>query len=532
MRRPPIVLAVVFALLGVSAGRAVETSGRSWDDCLKAPDRDCVLNEAIDLAYLMDRTDRRAALIGSIAQTRAKAGEIDKAVALALQLPDRLLIRMTVLREIAAAQARAGRQKDAQAMFDAALQLAYGWKDALERGEVLYGIAAAQASAGMKAAAAISFDQALQAAEAVRIVGEKNRIVIPSPENKLARLLRPLAMHAADEGDIPRALQIARAIRYDVVTRVGTLLTLADVQMRAGTSPEAVLDEALVAARDPGSNMAQWPSFRDSGIIMKGSSANVRLLCDVGRAQARAGLMGDARASFDEALQTIIGAQSIAPSAGALVTSSADALADIADAQREAGLKNTAHETLYRAAMAADAITPDRARAVALARVAEMQSKAADAAPDNFARALAVARELDESERAWALQAIAGAEANAGLHDAAALIFAEAIALAPKNGNKNGRMFREIAGAQWRAGFIPEAAATFEQAFAATMADERRTPLDVGELIRRIAYNDRGSELVVASPALGVRLLEAAETVTERLARAELLAAIARALPN
>jgi len=529
MRRSPVVVAVLSAALGISSARAVETNARSWNDCLKAPDRSCVLNEAIDQVYLMDRTDRRAALVGSVAQTFAKAGEIDKATQLALQLPDGLLVRITVLREIAAAQARAAHQTEAQATFDTALQLAYGWKDALERGEILHAIAIAQADAGMKAAADVSFDQARQAAEAVRIVAEKNRIVIPSPESKLARLLRSLAMHAAEQGDTTQALQIARAIRYDAATRVGTLLALADVQMRAGISPEAVLDDALVAARDPGSNMAQWPSMRDSGIKMKGSSANVRLLCDVGRAQARAGLKGDARATFDEALQTIVGALSLAPSATALPTASANALADIADAQREAGLKDTAHETLYRAAMAADATTPDSLRAIALARVAEVRSKAADAAPDNFARALAVARALDDRNGAWARQTIASSEASAGLRDAAAGTFAEAVGLA----HDNGRMLREIAGAQWRAGFVREAAATFEQAMATTMADERRTPLDVGELIRRIAYNDRGSELLaVASPTLRVRLLEAADTVTEPLARAELLSAIARVLSN
>jgi hypothetical protein len=93
-------------------------------------------------------------------------------------------------------------------------------------------------------------------------------------------------------------------------------------------------------------------------------------------------------------------------------------------------------------------------------------------------------------------------------------------------------MLRDIASAQWRAGLIGEAAATFEEAFAATMADTKRTQFDLPELARRIAYNDRGSELVAASPRLGVRLLEAAQTVPESLPRAELLSAIARALPN
>ena len=184
----------------------------------------------------------------------------------------------------------------------------------------------------------------------------------------------------------------------------------------------------------------------------------MHLLCDIGRVQARAGLTGDARATFDEALQTIAGALSLPPSANALPTSSSSALADIADAQREAGLTSAAHETLYRAAMAADAATPDLARAVALARVAEVRSKATDPTPDYFGHAFAVARTLDDRGGASALLAIASSEARVGLRDAAVSTFAAAIGLA----RADGRMLREAASAQWRTGLIDEAAPTFE----------------------------------------------------------------------
>lgn len=251
MRRPAVAVAVLFAILAISPARAVEASGGSWAECLKAPDRDCVLSEAADLVYLMDRTDRRAAVTGSIAETWAKAGEIDKAAQLEQQLPERLLIRITVLREIAAAQARAARQDEAQATFGAALQLAFGWKDPLERGEVLYAIAATQAEVAMNAAADITFDQALQAAAVVCIVGEKGRIVLPSPESRLVRLLGSVAKHAAETGDITQGLKIACSIPYDVATRVETLLAIANFQMRAGAAPEAALNQALLVATIP-----------------------------------------------------------------------------------------------------------------------------------------------------------------------------------------------------------------------------------------------------------------------------------------
>jgi hypothetical protein len=135
---------------------------------------------------------------------------------------------------------------------------------------------------------------------------------------------------------------------------------------------------------------------------------------------------------------------------------------------------------------------------------------------------------LDNRASASALLAVASSEARVGLRDAAAGSFAEAIELA----REDGRMLREAASAQLRAGLIGEAAATFEHAFTATMADTKRTLFDLPQLARMIAYDGQGNALLAVSPTLGVRLLEAADTVTERIARAELLSAIARALPN
>jgi hypothetical protein len=51
-------------------------------------------------------------------------------------------------------------------------------------------------------------------------------------------------------------------------------------------------------------------------------------------------------------------------------------------------------------------------------------------------------------------------------------------------------------------------------------------------LIKMIVDNDRAYGVVAASPTLRIRLVEAAETITEWDYRAEVLCAIARALPN
>src|SRR5262249_21994955 len=135
-----------------------------WEDCRRAPDRACVLEEAIDLVQPLDKTDRRQALVAAVAETWARAGEIDRATQLATQVPDRLPARIAVLREIAAALARASHHEKAEAAFNEALELAYGWKDPRPRAESLLAIAKAQAAVDMKAEADTTFDRALQAA--------------------------------------------------------------------------------------------------------------------------------------------------------------------------------------------------------------------------------------------------------------------------------------------------------------------------------------------------------------------------------
>src|SRR6202030_2705909 len=106
------------------------------------------------------------------------------------------------------------------------------------------------------------------------------------------------------------------------------------------------------------------------------------------------------------------------------------AFARIADAQREAGFTAAARATLDRAALAVEA-TFGLARARALARLAEVRTKAGDAAQDIFTRALSIARALpDNGQRAQALQTVATAQADSGLRDDSARTLAEAIELA------------------------------------------------------------------------------------------------------
>jgi len=467
----------------------------------------------MDLLYLQDRTDQRQTLVAAIAQTWAQAGEIDRAIELAAQVPDRLLVRAAVLREIAAAQARASNDEKAQAAFDQALRLAYGWKDPLERAQALHSIAQAQAAAGMKAVADITLDRALQAAT--------TRI---------------------------------GSIDDDPQTRARTLLALADLQMRSGSAAEETLDKALAAERDARSSPSRRPSFRQTSIgVTESGSGNVGLLCDIAKAQARAGLTVKAVVSFDEALQAAEAITVVDPARQGEAI--AGALATVADAQREGGLREAARATRDRAATVVEAITDDFYRAEALARLAGVRTKAGDADQGFFARALAIARALPgERVRAQALQRIATAQADAGLRDEGARTFAEAVRHARVadeqilSGNAVARflalaetsrlgqyislpMLCGIADAQRHAGLIKEAAVTFEEALGAILSsDMRQDTSRLVSLIKLIVDNDSAYGVVGASLAL--RLVEAAETISERVGRAEMLYAIARALPS
>jgi tetratricopeptide (TPR) repeat protein len=524
----PLLLAMSCYMLPARAEDASETG---WQDCRKAPRRACLLDEATRLLELEERSDKRATIIASVAQVWAKAGEIDKAAQLAAQLPNRMQVRIAVLREIAAAQERAARRAEAQVTFDQALQLAYGMKDKLERAEALEAIAEAQAAVGLAAAADTTTDQALQSVLAVSIKGEPGRITLPSAEQRAAQLLVKIARHELDAGDIAHALRIARTIPFVADARARALLTVAERQDKTGTSPDDLFDEALAVLRDPEFDPTQWPSRSASGIAVQTESGMGRLhrLCDIARAQARAGLVDKAIASFNEALQTARTLKPITPSPWPRERDIATALAAVADAQRQAGLPTAARASLQEARDVTTAITSDLYRVAALAHIAAVQVKIDGPSSDPFGPALALAGLLPrERERLLALQWIAEAEADADQRDAAAHTFSTAAWLA---GQDDHRTLTNIAEAERRAGLIPEAATTFEKALAAAMlGDEQARKLPLLWLINGIA-RDRGSDLITAYPPLGRRLAEAVGAI-DRASRANILATIARVFPE
>jgi tetratricopeptide (TPR) repeat protein len=523
----PIFLALLSWMLPARADDASETE---WQDCRKAPRRACLLDEATRLLDLEERSDKRATIIASVAEVWAKAGEIDKAAELAAQLPDRMQVRIAVLREIAAAQQRAARRAEAQVIFDQALQLAYGLKDKLERAEALEAVADAQAAVGLAAAADITTDQALQSVLAVSIKGEPGRVTFPSAEERAAQLLEKIARHELNAGDIAHALRIARIIPYVADVRARALLAVAERQDKTSAGADGLFDEARAVLRDPEFDPTQWPSRGASGVItrMESRIGGRNVLCDIAKAQARVGLLDKAIVSFNDALEAARTLRPIAfpwPRERDIAT----ALAAVADAQQQAGLPVAARASLQEARDVTTAIASDLHRVAAMARIAAVQVKIDGPSADPFGPALAIAGLLPrERERLLALQWIAEAEADADQRDAAAHTFSTAVWLA---GRDDHRTLNNIAEAERRAGLIPEAAATFEKALAAAMsADEQARKLSLFWLITSVA-RDRGSDLITAYPPLRRRLAEAVDAI-DRASRANILTTIARVFPE
>jgi hypothetical protein len=182
----------------------------------------------------------------------------------------------------------------------------------LERAEALEAVAEAQAAVGLVAAADTTTDQALQSVLAVSIASEPGRITFPSAEQRAAQLLEKIARHELDAGDIAHALRIARTIPFVAEARARALLAVAGRQDKTDGGPDGLFDEALAVLRDPEFDQTHWPSRSASGIVtrMEGRTGGVNALCDIARAQARAGLVDKAIAI---ARRTLEGGLEVSP---------------------------------------------------------------------------------------------------------------------------------------------------------------------------------------------------------------------------
>jgi tetratricopeptide (TPR) repeat protein len=469
------VLVVCHSLGVVQAQDAGTPAGASWDTCLRAPVRACILDEALMLALPVDGNVRRAALLESVAEAWAKAGDVDQAMRVVKLIPDGHVLSVWILRAIAEAQAKAGRRKDAGETIEQALQRAYSLKDRLQQAQWLHSIARTQMESGATAEAAVTFDQALQSAQSIRIDARPGSLAF-FPARSLDGLLKDMTTEQADAGQIAEALPTARSINYDLKARAEALSAIAAVQSKAGliTEAAATLEEALQVVREVRAPPQQWSTYRATAMAQFSWERNyVEMLCDIAKAQARAGLLEKAAATFDEAFRA---APTIRDPAHTTEGTTPVALAHIAESQHEVGLTSAAITTLDRAIEAARAL---KGNWVVLAKVGGAQAKVglATAAAGTFDRAIELARAVGpQYDRAAALADIAKIQAEAGLMAEAAGAFDEAFELARMVADKwqPGHLLLAIAGAQRKAGLLERAEATFAEAVSSALSSQHR----------------------------------------------------------
>lgn len=315
------------------------------------------------------------------------------------------------LRKIVEAQARAGD-------FAGAIKTAQTIDSEWDRDMALEGIARNQARLGEFRGAAESLST---------VIGHLDNATHPSDVNKLARLLKELAVIQAQAGDFKRAAATARSIKENEM-RVEAMAKLAEVGGQAGDFESAMEAATTIEAFTKNDERRQLSAF-----------------LQIATRQMEA---GDNRAMLETlavALGTIRAGHSIA--------SRATGLAEIGVLQIKAGAESEAQATFALAIDAAQINKNDTERLAGLAEIGVLQAKAGaeSEAQVTFARAVEAARiNKNDTERSSALKAIAVAQAQAAN-------WTGAIETAESCGRYRAEALEWVARAQAEAGRLQEA---------------------------------------------------------------------------
>jgi tetratricopeptide (TPR) repeat protein len=539
----------VLACLSSAAAVAESADGSpGWDACLKTPIRACVLDEALSVVQsFQPAPDRppplepaamralRAAPLERIAEAHANAGNIEAALRVAGLIPSDHPALVSALRVIAGAEAKLGLENEAKQTFVTVHLLADSLEDPLGHAEALQAIAKAEAEAGMATEADSDFRKALALAAGFEISAGSQCIVFPFPENRLESLLKLLAKQQARAGDVSSSLTAARSIKYNPNIRTEALVAIAAIQSQSGHQSEAgpILKEALEAAASSQTPPERWPSCRSVRHLAASGGLYVELLGTVSKAQARAGLIEDATATLEAALQFVPTIKDSSIQTAGLAKSLA--LSEIAMAQNEVGLTSQSAATLERAAQAASQVNDPKFPLLALIRLGRAQGKTGhinDAAA-TFDKTEALARALpDGAQRAANLLDIFNAKVEAGLAGETDDTLARSLEAARSIPEKSKPilLLRRIAQAQEKQGRLQDAVATYQEVLQAVAANDAQG-LRANALfnaIQRSFVGDPRNLIAQTAP----QALQIAQSIADGLRRAEALVVIAQALPN
>jgi tetratricopeptide (TPR) repeat protein len=403
--------------------------------------------------------------------------------------------RAWALREIAGEMAKAG-------MFDQAMKAAERIEEARERVWALRVIAEGMAKAGMTDWAKEVFDQALKVAEGIEEAEER------------AEALREIAEGMGKAGMFDQALKVAEGIE-EALWRARALRAIAEEMAKAGMFDQALkvaegIEDAgwrAEALREIAGGMAKAGMFDQALKVAEGiedAGWRAEALREIAGGMAKAGMTDWAKEVFDQALKVAEGIEEAWWGAGAL--------REIAEEMAKAGMFDQALKV-------AEGIEKAWERAWALREIAEEMAKAG-----MFDQALKVAEGIEEAgKRARALVAIAEGMAKAGMTDWAKEVFDQALKVAEgiEDAGWRAEALREIAEGMAKAGMTDWAKEVFDQALKVAEGIE-----DAGwraEALREIAEE-------MAKAGMFDQALKVAEGIEEAGWRAEVLREIAEGM--
>ncbi len=310
---------------------------------------------------------------------------------------------------------------------------------------------------------------------------------------------------------------------------------IAEVQAQRGLRNEAglILKEALDAAHASQTPPERWPSCPRVRHLAASAELYVETLSDVAKAQAKTGLIEDAAATLDAALQFIPAIKD--SSLWKADVSRSLALSKIAEAQSEAGLRAQSAATFERAEQAASEVREARWHIMALTRLARAQYKAGRVtdATRAFDEALEFARALENNaQRPSGFLDVLEAKIELGLAVTDATLV-QAVEAARSIADKSRRAFplSRIAQVQEKAERLQDAVITYGEALEAVDANNNKWGRinSLFLVMRGLPTRPPEARLIAESAPQVVRI---AQSIEDELRRSEAFVVIARALPN
>jgi len=528
MRRALVsVSAAVVLWLGLwSCSLAGDLAGHSdWALCLKAPSRDCILDEALMRALLVGPAASQE--LGDIAGMQAAAGHLELAQRIAQSIPGEQRARVIALGAIVRAQLGRGEAGDAEQTLAQAHRVADAMQDRLTRAEALLSIGQVEADAGMAAAASRTFSDSVAQADAVEIRADSTCLLMTAPEDRLDSLYRVVAEYLAKAGDIGGSVRVARSIIYKPHLRSEALRVIGEIAAHDGRPGDAaaMLREAVDAAR---ATPPQWPSCPKMNFGVSPDYA-VDLLDEI--AQARIGAPDDVNATLDLALHVIPEIKDDAVWKAEVPRSLA--LSAIAETQWKVGLASQAGATFQRAAQTASEIANPVHHAMALTRMARARydDSHAPAGTSTFNNAVGLAEALEKpAERAVQLLNVAEAEVQLGLDAGSVLGESLAATRAIPEQPRRVHLLNRIARAQDNTGHQQGGLSIYAEALDALEAtdDPGKRRSSLFQIIRAWPGQPQDTRLVSASAP---RLLRIVDATAEKQSAAALVI-IAKAMPQ